>query len=63
MGGAAFDPLTPKLIKILNFSHFHQKENEKIGVYSYSRQMKNNYRRVIASFSELWTIWSKPVAC
>ena len=29
MGGAAFDPLTPKLIKILNFSHFHQKEHEK----------------------------------
>ena len=62
MSGAAFDPLTPKLIKILNFSHFYQKEHEKIGVYSYSRQIKNNYRCVIASFSKFWTIWFKPAA-
>ena len=40
MGGAAFDPLTPTLIKILNFSYFHQKEHKKLGVYSYSRQRK-----------------------
>ena len=41
MGGAAFDPPTPTLIKILNFSHFHQKEHKKLGVYSYSREKKN----------------------
>ena len=36
MGGPDFDPLTLKLIKILNFSHFHLKKHEKIGVYMYS---------------------------
>ena len=62
MGGAAFDPPTPTLIKILNFSHFHQKEHKKLGIYSYSRQRKNYYRSVIASFSEFGTIWSQPTA-
>ena len=38
MGGAAFD--TPTLIKILNFSQFHQKEHKKLGVNTYLRQKK-----------------------
>ena len=62
MGGAAFDPLTPTLIKILNFSHSHRKEHKKLGVYSYSRQRKNYYNREIASFSEFGTIRSQPAA-
>ena len=61
-GGAAFDPLTPTLIKILNLSHSHQKEHKKLGVYSYSRQRKNYYRSVIASLTEFGTIWSQPAA-
>ena len=62
MGGAAFDLLTPTLIKILNFSHFHLKEHKKLGVYSYSRKRKKYYRSVIASFSRFGTILSQPAA-
>ena len=32
MGGAAFDPLTPTLIKILNLKNVNQKDPKKLGV-------------------------------
>ena len=33
----AADQIAPTLIKILNLSHFQQKEHKKLGVYRYSR--------------------------
>ena len=37
-------------------------EYKKLGVYSFSRQRKNYYRSMIASFSGFGTIWFEPAA-
>ena len=66
MGGAAFDALTPTLMKILIFFTFIRKNIKNLeftAIRDMSRDReKNYYKSVIASFSGYWTIWSKPAA-